>query len=248
MKGFSNILGLKLSPSRPEHLYVVTSSGTLVQWDWEAGKELAVYETFQKTISFEICRMASFYIREKKDGRRQISISPLDGVPSSKQLRESIVLETTKPISTLKVLQGGRVLIACDGQHVIIGSSDSSRSLADSPVYIWREIRLPVKITCLDVRENPSPSESIATSATSSDEPVTVDLAVGDTNGTILVYHDIANILRRTETMGGTQKKSLPLLRKLHWHREGVSSLRWSRDGKFLLVPDYSGKLISKER
>ncbi|KAL1963258.1 hypothetical protein VTN77DRAFT_8583 [Rasamsonia byssochlamydoides] len=242
MKDSSKILSLKLSPSRPEHLYVLTSSGTLVQWDWESSKQLAVWDKFQKTISFEICcvnfgrgmRVAAFSLREKKDGRRQISISPLDEVPSSNGF---VVLETTKPISRLKVLQGGQVLIACDSQHVIIGtSSTGGGGLGDEPIYIWKELKLPVKITSLDVRENLISSESLPTrTSASADAPVTIDLALGESNGSILVYHDIVNTLQRSESMGGTEKKGLPLLRKLHWHREAVTSLCWSRDGNYVI-------------
>ena len=95
--------------------------------------------------------------------------------------------------------------------------------------YEWREYRLPVKhITCMDVRESQAavPGE-IAN--------MSIDIAVGDASGVILVYNDVLSSISRESTSG------LPLLQRLHWHREAVTSLRWSRDGMCIFPHNVRG-------
>ena len=89
---------------------------------------------------------------------------------------------------------------------------------------------LPVTITSLDVREN-NAAQSIKSTIPGNltGGPGNIDLVVGEQGGSILICDDILKTFNRNE------EEYLPILRKLHWHRDAVSVVRWSRDGEFII-------------
>jgi NET1-associated nuclear protein 1 (U3 small nucleolar RNA-associated protein 17) len=224
-KDASHVTGLKLVPSDSQHLYVSTSSGKLIRWNWDTSKEVTARSNFLKIISYEIVsvkaqgdeeRVAYFAIKDTKSGGRCNIITNADWNNSA----DITILQSTSHINQLRVLQGGQVVVACGRQHITIGTlRPSSSKKGQNTDYEWKEFRLPVKqITCLDVQET-RPAEGNSNAATS------INIAVGDASGAILVYNDALN------TINGNGASGLPLLQRLHWHREPVASLRWSRDG-----------------
>lgn len=234
----SHVTGLRLSPSVPERLFVLTSSGHLIQWDWELDRNIATLVKFQGVITFEVVtvhlqekeRTAIFSLRKKKNGRRTISVSLL-GVSSQNQEREDILFESTKAIDRLKVVRQGQCLVASNSQDLIVGipkSNGGREGLATE--FTWREVSLPCQITSLDVREAPGPL-STATRKASSAFLTSIDIAIGESNGSILIYRDIINALHRNEHVSHGEQQGLPLFEQLHWHREAVRSICWSRDG-----------------
>ncbi|KAL2009279.1 hypothetical protein VTN00DRAFT_7473 [Thermoascus crustaceus] len=243
MKSSQKVIGYKLSPENQEHLYISTSSGSVSKWDWVSGKQISLWETSRKTISAEICfielenmvRSVSYFLREQKDGRREISISPLEEELPSGKPYEVTALETTKRIRDLKVSRRGQVVIVCDGQRLFVGNTSicDVRSLG-SIHYTWREVVLPVNVTCLDLRES-LPTDSTTERSKARTAPTSADLVLGESGGSILVYHDIVNSLTRNEDMYEGEGKSGSVLRRLHWHRGPVSVVRWSRDGNYLI-------------
>lgn len=229
MKDSSHVTGLQLVPSDPQHLYISTLSGKLIQWDWDAGREVTTRGNFAKVSLFQIVplkvqeeekqRMAYFAVKSK-GARYHIAVN-MDWA-QRKDSGETVVFDTANAITHFKVVQGGQFIVACARQQLMIGTlSPKSKEKGVYDEYEWREYRLPVKqITCLDVRE--SQVAVLGENTTTS-----IDIAVGDASGVILVYNDVLSSIGREGTSG------LPLLQRLHWHREAVASLRWSRDGMY---------------
>lgn len=230
-KDSSHVTGIQLVPSDPQHLYISTLSGKLIQWDWDAGREITTRGNFVKISLFEIVplkaqegekqRMAYFAVKTK--GTRHHIVVNTDWARNDSG--ETLVFDTTNAITHFKVVQGGQFIVACARQQLMVGTlSPKSKEKGAFDEYEWREYRLPVKhITCLDVRE--SQAAVLGENATPS-----IDIAVGDASGVILVYNDVLSSIGREGTSG------LPLLQRLHWHREAVASLRWSRDGTYIFV------------
>lgn len=227
MKDSSHVTGLQLVPSDPQHLYISTLSGRLIQWDWDSGREIANRANFAKVSLYEIVplkvqdqekqRMAYFAVKTK-GSRYHIAVNT--DWAQRKDSAETVVFDTANAITHFKVVQGGQFIVACARQQLMIGTlSPKSKEKGAYDEYEWREYRLPVKqITCLDVRETQT--------AVSGDNTTTsIDIAIGDASGVILVYNNVLSSISREGTSG------LPLLQRLHWHREAVGSLRWSRDG-----------------
>ncbi|OKL58445.1 hypothetical protein UA08_06255 [Talaromyces atroroseus] len=222
----SHVTGLKLASSDSQHIYVSTSSGKLIRWNWETSQEVTTRSDFLKVVTYEIVsvkaqeeeeegRMTYFAVKETK-GRCNIITNA-----AWQNSADITILQNTNYINQLRVLQGGQVVVACGRQHIIIGTlRPSSGNKGQNNEYEWREFRLPVKqITCLDVQETRP-----ATAGKDSNVATSINIAVGDASGAILVYNDALNLI-------GGDGAGLPLLQRLHWHREPVASLRWSRDG-----------------
>lgn len=222
MENGEKVIGFRISPTDQDILYVFTSS-SVTRWHWNSGEQLARLGTNRPTISIDLPLVQpegdfSLYVSIviQKDGKRGISINKL----GEQSLLENIVLATSAHVNFIKVAYGGRVLVASDDSHVFLGTTTKiNTENLESTHFTWRDATLPVTATSLDVRES-FPAKG----------PGAIDLVVGETGGSILIYNDIVN------TLLGYNVDKKPSPRRLHWHRGAVSTLRWSHDGKSTLL------------
>ncbi|KAJ5339076.1 hypothetical protein N7452_005804 [Penicillium brevicompactum] len=212
------IIGLNICPQNQDNLYVFTSAGSISKWNWTTGKRIARWETTSKTIATSLASIGKeedksslcFSIISPKGGKRQISVSPL----GDEKIQGVTILETSQKLNFIKVTGNGRVVLASDGYHLFLGTSSGPELENLATVqYAWREVMLPVQGVSYDIQG----SESI-------------DLAIGTANGSILIYQNILDTLFGKDS---GEKKAAP--RKLHWHREACNTLRWSKDGNYII-------------
>ncbi|KAJ5175507.1 uncharacterized protein N7482_001384 [Penicillium canariense] len=232
MEAGQKVIGYQLCPIEPGILYIFTS-GFVTKWDWDSGKRLARWGADAPTVAVDLPavekkdRLASYSIVSRKDGKRQILVNTL----GDKTLAGVVALETAEPINTIRVACEGRVIVACDGSHLFLGTTHGvDHELPESTRYTWRATTLPAPATCFHLRESSNENSEPSDTA--------VDLVVGETGGYILIYQDILNTL----FCRNAEKKSSP--RKLHWHRGAVSSVRWSRDGNYLISGGQESVLV----
>lgn len=227
MQAGQRVIGYKICPVDPEILYIFSSS-IVSKWHWDSGERLKFWRTDSPTIAIDLpssestSQLVSYSIMTKQDGKRQVSINDL----SDKKLAGVSALETHQPINTIRVAYGGRIIVASSGSLLFLGTTTSVN--LESPgatQYTWAEATLPVHATCLDLRET-STAQHQSSESKSSKALGPVDLVLGESHGSILIFRDIVNTLFNRST----EKKSSP--RKLHWHRSSVNTVRWSRDGK----------------
>ncbi|KAJ5852814.1 hypothetical protein N7534_005357 [Penicillium rubens] len=220
MEAGQQIIGFGLCPENQEYLYIFTSSGSISKWNWSSGKRIARWETTCTTISMSLALVGdegsaaaiSFSIVSQKDGKRQISINAL----GDKKIQGTTALETSQKINSIKVTHDGRVIIASDGKHLFMGTTTGAGlENLETVQYVWREATLPANATCFDIQTQGSES---------------IDLAVGASVGSILIYQNVLNTLFGKDL---SDKKSSP--RKLHWHRGSVNTVRWSKDGNYVI-------------
>lgn len=223
METGQRVIGFKICPTDQNILYIFTS-GFVTKWHWDSGKRLACWGTPCPILSVDLPSAESegrpplyFAIGAQKDGKREISINTF----SDKKPTGTTALQTNEHINAIKVVYGGRVVFASDGSHLFMGTTTSvDLDSPDSMQYKWREATLPVTATSFHLRESSSAKGSDA-----------VDLVVGESGGSILVYQDILN------TLFGRNADKKPSPRKLHWHRGPVNTVRWSKDGMCSLTP-----------
>jgi NET1-associated nuclear protein 1 (U3 small nucleolar RNA-associated protein 17) len=208
------LIGFKVCPQDQENLYIFTSTGSISKWNWNTGKRIARWETTCTTVSTSLTSVGKeetrstlcFSILSPKGGKRQISVGPL----GDKKIQGTTILETAQKINFIKVARNGRVVLASDGKHLFMGTTNGAElENFETVQYTWREVVLPAQATCFAIQGSDS-----------------IDLAVGTANGSILVYQ---NVLETLFGKDNNDKKSSP--RKLHWHREACNTLRWSKDG-----------------
>lgn len=245
------IVGFVLSPTDDNLLYVATNIGSLYKHDWNNGKHLGRWD-----ISSQIFNLAGsdsvatpaerdiIYTVDKK-GQWMITTHRLCGKADTSKTELRTLLKSSEPMTALKVLAGGKIIVASSGPRLMIGSSDvaSPASLNDLS-YVWREMLCPEWITSLDARV-PSDSSQIAGSGTArtnlskSRALATVDIVIGDLKGAIFVYEDLLGKLIRKERHGKSVTGQDLTPQRLHWHRTGVSAAKWSLDGMYYALLEW---------
>lgn len=244
------IVGFVLSSTDVNLLYVATNSGSIHKYDWHKGKHLGRWD-----ISSQIFNLAGsdsaptpaerdiIYTVDKK-GQWMITAHRLSGKTDASKTELRTLLKSSEPVTALKVLAGGKIIVASSGPRLIIGSSDLTgpASLNDLS-YVWREILCPEWITSLDARIPSDTSQALGSGATganpSKSREATVDIVVGDLKGSIFVYEDVLGKLIRKERRGKSVTGQDLTPQRLHWHRNGVATTKWSLDGVYRALAEW---------
>ncbi|KAI5863007.1 sporulation protein [Durotheca rogersii] len=233
------VVSMCLSPSLSHIIWVASSSGHLWSIDWTNGKG-----------SGSPMRLRDLFPHDMAVGRVKIGPGFRDVVLFSakrdkswqlvaQDVRESVlgdckVLVTNKdPIQNLQAVQNGYALAGSVGNNVVLGTlktreADSIRELE----YEFFTFDCNDAIACLDVRVADRIHLDRKSLAETSDEPV-VDIAVGCARGAIFFYNDLLPQLRLLRASKVHISALQP--RKYHWHRRAVHSVKWSRDGHYIL-------------
>ncbi|KAI9841074.1 MAG: hypothetical protein M1838_003784 [Thelocarpon superellum] len=234
-----------LSRTNPHHLYACTLDGIVHKWDWVAGTKLGRWQLASKVVGIVIGTVRSgqtetdvVYAREQDGSKWCISAHKLTSGADASQTESKTIRRSEQPITALKALVGGRILVAASGERLLVGTSPEgvASPLRETKV-LWREIRTSDWITSLDVqlsgRVLDAPSTKRKPVALELEDPV-IDVIVGHFKGPIFVYEDL---LHRWIGAERDREGFAQLLepRKHHWHREAVRSLCWSLDGNYVI-------------
>lgn len=251
-----HVTSYKLSRCDPSHLYISTHSGNISKWDWSSGRRIRSWETSNHTFDLDIGlhevgdspRDIVLSLHKHGNGQRAISLTIPDHNSGSRHLDGNVVLETTSSIEAVRSAENGRVLVVRAGGKLLIGTTTSQpddRGFASAD-YTWREISLPSIATCFDIRERNQISSSTPRPPLTGAQSSIVDIVVGESQGSVLIYSDILNTLDRIEDARENDTKEGLVSSRLHWHRNAVKTVRWSVDGNFLpfLLDDFKSKFI----
>ncbi|KAE8387172.1 WD40-repeat-containing domain protein [Aspergillus alliaceus] len=244
LKPNQSVIGYSLSSTNQEHLYIITSAGSVSKWDWLSGKQVSHWTTGRKLISAGLSFHARedgpvlslLALRESKAGKREIVVTYL----SEKTLHEIVILETSTRLDQIKCTLDGRAVIAYGGQHIFIGTECLSQGNLELKHYTWKEVVSPVSISSADIR-NSAASPRAEVQSSGSKGATSIDLALGSSDGSILVYHDILGLVGQEEHHEN-RKTGTP--RRLHWHRDVVNVVRWSRDGNYIISGGHESVMV----
>ncbi|KAL4743096.1 WD40-repeat-containing domain protein [Aspergillus similis] len=123
-------------------------------------------------------------------------------------------LNNEKPQSTVVLETNAKIdnfricddfLVVYGGACIFLGTSCSTQG-PESHKFVWKEVKLATTVTCVDIW-GAGPE---------------FDLALGGADGSILVYHILDSTIKNPP-------------RRLHWHRDPVTAVRWSKDGNYVL-------------
>ncbi|EFR02748.1 WD repeat-containing protein 75 [Nannizzia gypsea CBS 118893] len=242
----TRISGCALSPVDDEIAYVSTSGGAVTEWNWTSGQT-------ERTMQIKGSSLLSVRVEQgdsqtddddeeentknivvfalaMRNGKREISINPFkkSGNQAEKDGPEShtVILKTFTQINDFRLAAGGSVIVAVAGNSLVVGQR--TKDVEGEPEYTWREVQLPFNATSFDIRE---PEKETSTKK-GKKKPV-VNLAVGQNEGAIVVYSDLLNTLQGLENRRMAEPGLSSM--KLHWHRGPVKTVRWSKDGNYLI-------------
>ncbi|KAL4756165.1 WD repeat protein [Aspergillus foveolatus] len=132
-------------------------------------------------------------------------------------------LNNEKPQSTVILETNAKVdnfrvcdgfLVVYGGACVFLGTSCSTQG-SESHKFVWKEVKLASTVTCVDIW-GAGPE---------------FDLALGGADGSILIYHILGSTLKNPP-------------RRLHWHRDPVTAVRWSKDGNYVLSGGHESVMV----
>ncbi|PLB49553.1 WD domain protein [Aspergillus steynii IBT 23096] len=241
LKPGHQIVGYALSPGNQEHLFIFTSTGSVTKWDWLSCEQTSCLGSRSKTISVDLSTYSVdnhigfnlISLRKHKDEKKEIVVTTL----SDQNPSEVSIIQTSARISHIKVVRNGQVVVAYGSQHVLLGVA-SSEPTSSIPSYSWHEVKVPVNITCLDLRCSSMPSRAEEHPSGKS-RAGQVDLVLGEANGSILLYHDIISSFENHSEVSRN-----PAPRRLHWHRGSVNAVRWSRDGNYIISGGHESVMV----
>lgn len=170
------------------------------------------------------------YTIDKKEGEPWLlSAHRLAGVEDAANTDVVTLLKYEETLSSFQVLEGGRIIVAAAGSHVLLGYCEAPDvpTLQDLS-YVWRVMECPEWVASIDARNRPRP-EMVAEKKAGNRE--TVDIAIGGHQGSIYIYEDLLAKLIRKEHFPNKATAGDITSRRLHWHRNSVLAVKWSLDG-----------------
>ncbi|KXT05116.1 hypothetical protein AC578_7585 [Pseudocercospora eumusae] len=200
-----------LSAKYPDHVDIAYDNGAKIQWNWTTGA------TSDSTYPGQEAVIAS------------TTAHVSDGVPESFYISHALgsyninagrklLYSTYRPVRSIQVTQNASFIICFGTTALILG-----RRKEQTGTYVWLEMPMTVPPQCVD------PKAILTMSKKTKALPAELVLAVGNADGKIHVYSGLASLF------GNPHNAVLPAPRILHWHREAVSTVKFSRDGNYLI-------------
>ena len=239
------VTAFALSPSKPNNVFISTNTGSIEKWDWVEGIRVEYWH-----ISTPIYHLATssfrsdetpnnlvYTIDRKGEGQWMLTVHRLLGGGEASKTDLGTLIKYSEPFTSVKIVENGRIIVLTSGSRLIVGSSDKPDlvSLKDV-IYAWREFNCPEWISTMDIRTRPFEMPSTKAKATDLGFNGALDVAVGVLRGQIIIYDDLLSSLIQKESKSKPEKRKAFSSQRLHWHRNAVLALKWSKDGKFIVV------------
>ena len=173
-----------------------------------------------------------YTVDKEREGPWLISLHRLASGEDVAKTEVKTILRNQQAITSVRVLDMGRRIVATSGPQLMFGSSDepAPSSLKDIS-YGWHIIECPEYIVSTDIRVRPSKeSQKMSKSGQSKAHPI--DIVVGGLKGSLHIYEDLPRkiITRDSPKIKMSSVNITP--RRLHWHRNAAQAVKWSRDGR----------------
>lgn len=221
------ITGCVLDAQNRDHLFVTRRNGFIEKWDWREGLLIddwrLLSEIFYANTSTTPAEDGLLYtIDRQASGPWLISAHRLTKGGDNPITEIASLFEQEHRISGLRVLEGGKVIAATSGSHLMLGytMAPSTAKLGDL-LYTWRIITCPEWIASFDV---------LILSSQKKKSLPSVHVVVGGCKGSIFIYDDLL-----VATMQQTPRGPDIRCRRLHWHRNVVAAVKWSLDGNYVI-------------
>ena len=234
------ITAYALSASNPNRIYAANSIGLITLWDWAEGTKVARWEIESDVRNIAVVSAPEsgqdlLYCHEVGQ-KHVINVHALRTREQGSDTELKRILKAPSSITGLQVLLGGKLVVTTTQTSVLIGRrSKTHKTALQDFEYIWREVKFPKRITAYSAYAR-DPAEPSKGTPQSREQRFHLGVAIGDTDGMIHLLDDILSSfasLERAQKPGSDTSASLDALkpRRLHWHREAVGSVHWSRDG-----------------
>lgn len=199
-----------LSQGYDSSVHVVYSNGQVVKWDW--------LSNLQESSKPQNRTIQAYRIAKLNEADESLSVTH-EGPSSKFHLDNKLVHTSTRHIKDLQILGNFDFVVGRCEKAIVAGMKGAAGE------FVWIELPLKTHAICVDAR--------IVDTGTSGKQnkpfQSALSLAIGNADGQIHLYPDIAPLFASKGAV------TLPNPRILHWHRDAVSSVKFSRDGNYLI-------------
>ncbi|KAL8727011.1 MAG: hypothetical protein Q9181_005856 [Wetmoreana brouardii] len=243
--GSDRIGSFAFSSADPNHLYVGTNEGVVQVWDWLQGQKLHFWFTKCRIYAIatsnhvdadESSEIVYTIDRKGAGGPWRISAHRLRSGSEADQSEVVTLRKSQEPITAFKVVENGKCIIATSGSVLTLGTTDFP---AQAPLgglsYTWRDIECPEWISCFDVRIVHEEKSSTNKQSGKDSRIGRLDIVIGGLKGSLHVYDDLLRNLVRRERKSDKEMLGDLTSRRKHWHRNAVLTVKWSRDGNYII-------------
>ncbi|KAH7139455.1 quinon protein alcohol dehydrogenase-like superfamily [Dendryphion nanum] len=238
-----------LSSADPNLIYVATIAGLITLWDWTKADKVArwdigsnihnitVVQQQDSALDLVFCQET---VQDSANGGDGITAHALRTKDQAAQTESKQILKVSNSITGLQVLSGGNILVVSTQNSMLVGKRTKiHKSALQSFQYLWHEIHMSRPITTFNAYVRTS-DVSGQNQRPSQNQRHHVDIAIGDIDGVIYLYEDIltsfaGSMKKQIETVVVRSDTNIREPRRLHWHRDSVGSVKWSRDGNYLI-------------
>ncbi len=224
-------------------IWVGCSDGAVYHIDWTAGSGT---DQFWTTSSSGMIHMTSttmefagekrdvvFTTEPRRDGGYRITAHELTAPGSERPTVAKTIYTSNQPIHILQAAKSGGIVMAASENRVLLGGLRATEfETVEKMKYEFRVFESTDYISSIDVRVSERPTTSKDKKKTKAEKYGIVDVVVGDVKGSIFVHDDL--LYKLTHAEAGKPATDLRP-RKMHWHRKGVETVKWSLDGNYII-------------
>ncbi|KAJ3492480.1 hypothetical protein NLG97_g5363 [Lecanicillium saksenae] len=241
------IVATRLSKQDADYVWVACADGQVYRINWTLEpKSLDSFQTASKTaramsvVPFgSKSRSKEVVIVAESDKSTRVELVAYEWDLSSKPKSKSLVSLKRQGtgLQLLESTKDGQFLVGAINDRLFLGVSKQLPAKSDKLQYEFLSFDTPDLITTLDLRAYKRSSKHAR-----SETDKVVDVIVGGARGGIYLYHDA--IARCQTTESGKQGDSTIHAQKYHWHRKAVHSVKWSRDGNYMISGGSENTLV----
>jgi NET1-associated nuclear protein 1 (U3 small nucleolar RNA-associated protein 17) len=197
-----------VSSADDEELYIASSTGRVQRWNWITGAPVDDEIKFEGSIS-------ALLVTLSEDASQDALYAICHKDDDWNIVTGGRTIYTSKDsLSHLRV--EGQFIVAATSTKLVVGKRIASET---SSRYDFVEITVSAGVTSLECRVESSESKKKARTEN-------ISVAVGNVSGEIFLYENVYPSDKSAESLTP---------RTLHWHREAVATVKWSKDGSYLI-------------
>ena len=238
---------MRQSRSSSQHIWVACNDGRIFCLDWtKANKGLQPsFTTKSKTArAMSVIPIKSKNVQDAvlvlETSEKPHAVDLVAYTKSSDNAVDKDIFNMKKSgfgLQLLETSEDGLHIIGAVNDRLFVGVTSAAHFESFEDVqYEFFSFDTPDTIASLDVRTK-DPSSKKAKNRTSK----VVDVLVGGARGGIYMYRDL---VARLEGAGKSKAEESLQAQKYHWHRKAVHSVKWSRDGNYMISGGSENALV----
>ncbi|CRK21107.1 hypothetical protein BN1708_003444 [Verticillium longisporum] len=246
----ASVLTTHLSPVEPDFVWVGCSDGRIWKFNWRQGIKPEDTLMTKSHTALDFCVSAIkvnkdvhdvVFVSEKKQNDEGTIVAYCR--KGASHLASQILFKTVRPdqaIHMLRATADGKYVVGAHSEGLVVGTITGKDLELEGDFFNFDTSDI---VCTLDIRVT-SRQQGLSTPKKQTVKPSSevLDVIIGCGRGSIFLYNDI---MTKLQSMRGPKPKQKEVqARKFHWHRRAVRSVKWSKDGHYLVSGGSENTLV----